>query len=184
MPSFDLQDFVSQAKAASTGPDAYDNIKSMMLQAFTNPQAVAAAMPPLAGTDEVLYEDEHISIWHVYFDPTNVVPPHDHQTQVAIGIHTGIERNFIFQQTTQGLVLETIQDLSPGDTFFLEPETIHAAGAATSAAVMGIHIYMAALTKIDRSLFDWDTGEALSFSDEVYARLKRQPDYLERYTQA
>jgi hypothetical protein len=65
---------------------------------------------------------------------------------------------------------------------FLSPDAIHAAGTATQEPVQGIHIYMAALTTINRSLFDWDTGQASSFSDEVYEGLRRESAYLSRYT--
>jgi len=182
MSQFDLDDFVAEAIAISKQDDAYTKIKQLMLATFTQADKVAAAIGDKYGKDVILYEDEKISIWHVYFDPTNVVPPHDHQTDVAIGIYQGTERNFIFQRTEESLTLETIQDMSPGDTLFLSPETIHAAGTATQEPVQGIHIYMAALTKISRSLFDWETGQPASFSDEVYEGLRRETAYLKRYT--
>lgn len=182
MSHFDLDEFVAEAIAISKQQDAYDKIKQLMLTTFTQPEKVAAAIGDKYGKDVILHEDENISIWNVYFDPANVVPPHDHQTDVAIGIYQGTERNFIFQRTACALELETIQDLKPGDTFFLTPDHIHAAGTATSAPVQGIHIYMGELTKINRSLFDWDSGQPLSFSDEVYEGLKREPAYLTRYT--
>ena len=36
-----------------------------------------------------------------------------------------------------------------------------------------IHVYLAPLSTIERSLFDWDTGSALPFTDDNYARLER-----------
>ena len=182
MSQFDLDGFVAEAIAISKQDNAYTKIKQLMLATFTQADKVAAAMGDKFGKDVILYEDENISIWNVYFDPANVVPPHDHQTDVAIGIYQGTERNFIFQRTEDTLELETIKDMAPGDTLFLSPDAIHAAGTATQEPVQGIHIYMAALTTINRSLFDWDTGQASSFSDEVYEGLRRESAYLNRYT--
>jgi len=181
MSQFDLDEFVAEAIAISKQEDAYAKIKQLMLATFTQPEQVEAAMHGSNGKDEILYEDKNISIWNVYFDPANVVPPHDHQTDVAIGIYQGTERNFIFQRTTNSLQLETIKDMSPGDTFFLGPDAIHAAGTATQEPVQGIHIYMAKLTKITRSLFDWDTGQPLPFSDEVYETLRQRANIPTRY---
>ena len=43
--------------------------------------------------DEVLFEDDTVSIWFVRFVPGLHVPPHDHQTTATIGVYEGAEDN-------------------------------------------------------------------------------------------
>ena len=181
MQGFKLDVFVEQLKAASTEDDAYSKVRQLMDATFAHVDVIARDIPELPGDDKVLYEDEHISIWYVHFVPELVVPPHDHQTQVAIGIIRGSERNYLFRQHENSLQLTGTAELNPGDTFYLGPKAIHAATACSTTPCNGIHVYMAPLTKIQRSLFDWDTGAACSFDDDSYEQLKRGPEFLERY---
>ena len=181
MQSFDLDTFVEQLKSAAKADHAYHTVRQLMDATFAHVDIVARDMPELADEDKVLYEDEHISIWYVHFIPQLVVPPHDHQTQVAIGIIRGSERNYLFRQQADGLQLTGTAELNPGDTFYLGPKAIHAATACSTTPCNGIHVYMAPLTKIQRSLFDWDTGAARCFDDDNYEQLKRGPEFLERY---
>lgn len=181
MQSFDLDTFVKQLKTASTKDDAYGKVRQIMDATFAHVDIIARDMPKLPDDDQVLYEDEHISIWYVHFVPELVVPPHDHQTQVAIGIIRGSERNYLFRQHEDSLQLTGTAKLNPGDTFYLGPKAIHAATACSTIPCNGIHVYMAPLTKIKRNLFDWDTGESFALDDDTLEQFKRGPEILERY---
>ena len=181
MQSFNLDTFVEQLKATSKQEDAYAQVRNLMDTTFAHADIINRDMPAMPEDDKVLYEDEYSSIWYVHFVPELVVPPHDHQTQVAIGIIRGSERNYLFRQHEDNLQLTGTAELNPGDTFYLGPKAIHAATACSPTPCNGIHVYMAPLTKIQRSLFDWDTGEARSFDDDTYEQLKRGPEFLERY---
>lgn len=184
MQNFNLDRFIEQLKSASKADDAYSKVRELMDTAFAHADIIARDMPTMPADDKVLYEDEHISIWYVHFVPELVVPPHDHQTQVAIGIIRGSERNYLFRQQQDGLQLTGTAELNPGDTFYLGPKAIHAATACSTTPCNGIHVYMAPLTKVQRNLFDWDSGIARSFDDDTYEELKRGPEFLERYQTA
>ncbi len=181
MTDFNFDDFIEDLKQASRQDNAAARVRGIMEKAFQDPQAIAAQLPALPDDDKILFEDEQVSIWYVHFLPELVVPPHDHLSQVAIGIIRGSERNYLFRQTDCGLELTATKLLAAGDTFYLGPKAIHAATAASTTPCNGIHVYLGELTKLPRSLYDWDTGEAQLFSDEAYDKLKREAQFLQRY---
>ena len=61
----------------------------------------------------------------------------------------------------------------PGDVISLKPDGIHSVEAADGKPSRGIHVYLAKLTQIERSLFDWDSGEPRPFTDDNYYAMKR-----------
>ena len=63
--------------------------------------------------------------------------------------------------------------VGPGDVIALKPDGIHSVEAADGKVSCGIHVYLAALSTIERSLFDWNTGQARPFTDENYDEMKR-----------
>lgn len=173
--TFDLDKLVQDLRAAAIQPSAHHAIKALLEQAVADPEAMAEAMPEFADNDVILHEDETVSIWHCRFMPGQTVPAHDHQMFATIGVYHGAERNHFFEADTEtgGIRQSSEVVLSAGNVLQIGPSAIHAVGCASDAPCMGIHVYLGALTQIDRSLFDTDKGEKLAFSDENYHRLTR-----------
>ena len=130
-------------------------------------------MPEFADDDEILFQDETVSIWFVRFVPGLHVPPHDHQTTATIGVYEGYEDNHFYLLEDGNLVHKSTKRIGPGDVVAIKPEGIHSVEATEGKPSLGIHIYQAALTKIERSLFDWESGAACPFTDENYDAMKR-----------
>jgi predicted metal-dependent enzyme (double-stranded beta helix superfamily) len=101
------------------------------------------------------------------------VPPHDHQTTATIGVYEGAEDNHFYLREGGQLVHKTTKRVGPGDVIALKPDGIHSVEAADGSQSCGIHVYLARLTTIERSLFDWETGAAMPFNDENYDLMKR-----------
>jgi len=114
-----------------------------------------------------------VSIWFVRFMPGIHVPPHDHQTTATIGVYEGAEDNHFYLREPDQLVHKSSRRVGPGEVIALKPDGIHSVEAADNAPSCGIHVYLAKLTTIERSLFDWDSGAACPFTDENYERMKR-----------
>ncbi len=173
MADFNLDDFVQQLRAAALESEPVKKVRDLMSDAFIDPQAIRDAMPEFENDDEILFEDESVSIWFVRFMPGLHVPPHDHQTTATIGVYEGAEDNHFYLREGGRLVHKTSKRVGPGDVIALKPDGIHSVEATDGAQTCGIHVYLAALTTIERSLFDWETGEASPFTDENYNRMKR-----------
>jgi len=173
MSEFVLEDFLQDLRAAALAEEPVKQVRELMTQAFQDPAAIRAAMPAYDSDDEILFEDDSISIWFVRFVPGLHVPPHDHQTTATIGVYEGAEDNHFYLREPGRLVHKTTRRVRPGDVIALKPEGIHSVEAANGVQSCGIHVYLAKLTTIERSLFDWESGEACPFTDENYDLMKR-----------
>ena len=173
MSEFVLDDFVQQLRVAAVSDDAVKQVRELMTDAFRDPEAVRAGMPDFENDDEVLFEDDSVSIWFVRFMPGIHVPPHDHQTMATIGVYEGAEDNHFYLCEADRLVHKSSKRVGPGDVIALKPDGIHSVEAADNTQCCGIHVYLAKLTTIERSLFDWDSGDVSLYTDENYERMKR-----------
>ena len=173
MTDFVLDDFIAELREAAVSEEPIKRVRDLMTSAFSDPDAIRAAMPDYENDDEVLYEDDTVSIWFVRFVPGLHVPPHDHQTTATIGVYDGAEDNHFYLHENDRLVHKSTRRVGKGDVIALKPDGIHSVEAANNENSLGIHVYLAKLTTIERSLFDWDTGAAQPFTDENYDRLKR-----------
>ena len=173
MSEFALEPFIDELRAAAVSEEPVKRVRELMNAAFSDPESIRAAMPEYENDDEVLYEDDTVSIWFVRFVPGLHVPPHDHQTTATIGVYAGAEDNHFYLHEGDRLVHKSTRRVGPGDVIALKPDGIHSVEAANGENSLGIHVYLAKLTTIERSLFDWDTGAAQPFTDENYDRLKR-----------
>ena len=173
MTEFVLDDFIGELRKAAVSAEPVRRVRELMTDAFSDPDAIRAAMPDYENDDEVLYEDDTVSIWFVRFVPGLHVPPHDHQTTATIGVYDGAEDNHFYLHEDDHLVHKSTRRVGKGDVIALKPDGIHSVEAANNENSLGIHVYLAKLTTIERSLFDWDTGVAQPFTDENYDRLKR-----------
>ena len=173
MSEFVLEDFVQELRAAALEEEPVKRVRELMSQTFQDPEAIRAAMPVYDSDDEILFEDDSVSIWFVRFVPGLHVPPHDHQTTATIGVYEGAEDNHFYLREPGRLVHKTTRRVGPGDVIALKPEGIHSVEAADGVQSCGIHVYLAKLTTIERTLFDWASGEACPFNDENYDLMKR-----------
>ncbi len=173
MPGFDLDSFVQQLREAARQDDAPKRVRTLMTEAFRDVDAVRAAMAGFSGEEEILFEDDSVSIWYCGFDPHKHVPPHDHQTTATIGVYDGVENNHFYLAGANGLEHKSTRRVEPGDVIAIGPNAIHSVETADDRVSYAIHVYLAPLTTIERSLFDWDSGDAVPFNDDNYARLER-----------
>ncbi len=170
---FDLNDFIGSLREAALQADAPKQVRALMTEAFRDPAAVREAMSGFSGEEEILFEDDTVSIWYCGFDPAKHVPPHDHQTTATIGVYQGAEKNHFYLAGDGKLEHKTTKQVGPGDVIAIGPDAIHSVESCNGEFSYAIHVYLAPLTRLERSLFDWETGAAEPFTDEAYARLER-----------
>ena len=173
MPDFDLDEFVLELREAARADEPVKKVRESMTAAFRDPAAIRVAMPDYENDDEILFEDDSVSIWFVRFVPGLHVPPHDHQTTATIGVYQGAEDNHFYLREAGKLVHKSTRRVRPGDVIALKPDGTHSVEAVDGKASRGIHVYLAALSSIERSLFDWDSGASSPFTDENYDAMKR-----------
>lgn len=167
-----LSDLVTRVRAAAVSATARADIKAALEEAVADPEAFGASLPVFEEDDVILHEDDSVSIWHCRFQPGKTVPPHDHKMLATIAVYRGAERNDFYERSADGGLQKSSEvRLGAGDVFQIGPSAIHAVGCDSEEPCCGIHVYLGALTKVDRSLFDLSDGAALPFTDENYYRL-------------
>lgn len=171
MAQFSLDEFVRAARDAAVSERPTKATLALMKKTFADPGGVAASIGTFDQEDEVLFEDHTVSIWHVRFQPGVLVPPHDHQLPSFTGVYEGTEENRLYRAEEVGLTLVATKNLGPGDVLSLGADGIHAVQALNGKPSEAIHLYLGKLTSAPRSLFDWDTGEQMPFTDETFERL-------------
>ena len=174
MTSFDLDSLVSELRAAATEDEPARAVRKLMRGALRDPAAVTAGMPEFENDDEVLFEDDSVSIWFVRFAPGIHVPPHDHRTPAIIGVYDGAEINHFYLREPDRLVHKSTRRVAAGEVIALKPDGIHSVEAADRRPSLGIHVYLAPLTRIERSLFDWHSGAPVPFTDQAFESMTRR----------
>ena len=127
----------------------------------------------IAGVDEIVFEDESLTVLVVHSAPDVRQPPHDHLISAVIGVYEGIEEPRYFRRNGGSLVRSGGADIGPGDVLTLGPAAIHAI-SATGSWCRAVHVYLGALDSVDRSLFDPDTYDDEPMTVERYAGFCRQ----------
>lgn len=170
---FDIEDLVAELRQAAEAENPRAAVKALLQSAVADPARVRAGMSHFEDNDVILHEDDAISIWHCRFMPGQTVPAHDHQMHATIGVYSGAERNDFYEADTDtgGMRKSGEVVLQAGHVLQIGPSAIHAVGCASEEPYLGIHVYLGALTTVDRSLFDTESGKVMPFSDENYHRL-------------
>ena len=168
MSGFDRDRFVTDLRSAAASPDAKERVRGIMEDAFQHPAALASAFADCEGDDVVLFEDDTVSIWYCRFNPTEHIPPHDHQTVATIGVYAGQEINHFYKREGERLVRASSKHLGPGDVIAMGPDAIHSVETEGAEPSYGVHVYLAPLTTIERSLVDWETGEASPMNEAAF----------------
>ncbi len=169
-----LEGFVSAARAAAGGPDPLEASIALMMNALTNPSRIASDGADFVENEVLLFEDETVSIWHERFLPDEILPAHDHQMPAILGVYDGQERNRLFRQVDGTIASCGELVLAAGEFHVFGPEDIHTVQAMNDAPSHGLHIYLGALTRVERSLFDVEAGARMPMTEADFVRLTRK----------
>lgn len=175
-----LDDFIARCRSLVVGENPVVEITRAMEQLVAEPEALAAQIPEpvnrpdrsVAGFDEILFEDESLTVFVVHSAPGIQQPPHDHLISAVIGVYEGIEQQRYFRRDGGSLVRSGGAGIGPGDVLTLGPAAVHAISASGSWC-RAAHVYLGALSSIDRSLFDPDTFDEEPMTVERYAKFCR-----------
>ena len=170
--AFDLDDCIRRLRRAASGASPAKAIRAEMDCYFENPETIRLAMPEFDTDEEVLFEDESISVFYCRFRPGYTIPPHDHQTSAVIGIYDGQERNNFFSMAGEDFITKgKAIDMQAGDVLSIGPNAIHTVECTGSKPSLAIHVYLAPLSRIERNLYDVAAKKVIPFSDAGFHRL-------------
>jgi predicted metal-dependent enzyme (double-stranded beta helix superfamily) len=129
-------------------------------------------MPDFDQDEAILFEDDQISIWYCRFQPGASVPPHNHNMTAFIGVFHGTERNDMYEHGDED-ILKPLKstDIHAGEVLSIAPDAIHGVTCTSAEPSEAIHVYLGALSRVDRDLYDMEHGTVLAFTDENYSQL-------------
>lgn len=171
MTQFTLDGFVADARIAASAPDPLQATCTLMQAALAG--AAQADLPDFEDDEILLFEDETVSVWHERFQPHEILPPHDHAMIAVLGVYRGRERNDLWRNDGGIWQRGGTLTLEAGQQHVFAPHDIHSVQAEDGVPSYGLHIYLGALTKVDRHLFDWDTGASVPMSEAAFMSMKR-----------
>ena len=167
-----LETLLDDLKAAAAGPDPKTAVETVLGGFVADPAAAKAALPSYDEDDVILFEDESLSVWFCRFQPGMTVPPHDHRMTATIGVIEGVERNDFYERDGRNPpVFSHSTPVGAGAVVQIAADAIHGVTCTSPEPSEAIHVYLGALSRVDRSLFDPAGGAEMPFTDENYHRL-------------
>lgn len=163
------------ARDAAAASDSTRVVRAFLKELLVDPDALVSTLGPLDDADEaLLFEDETVSIWHCRFWPGQEVPPHEHRIPAFIGVCQGAESNTFYRRDATGIHPVKTQRIGVGEVLSIGSEGIHSVSAVGDGPSHALHIYLGPLSRVERSLFRWETGEPIPFTEESLVSLTRR----------
>ena len=174
-----IEKFVEDARAAALDPEPTKAVRKVLLKALEDPAQIADAIAAQADDELLLHEDDTVSIWTCRFHPHQVVPPHEHKMDVHIGVFRGTEKNILFRRKEGTLEQAKTKGVEAGQVLSLGADGIHAVTADGNEPSLALHVYLGPLMQVERSLFDWTTGEPVEFTMENFHDMTKDASELD-----
>jgi len=166
---FELERFIDDCKQAAAADGAHKRLTEIVTRSLENPNDVMAALgePERAGVNKILQTD-NLTILNLVWGPEMYLQPHNHEMEAVIGIYTGVEDNYFFKRSEDGLREhgKRAVTLERGKVAPLGFDTIHAVKNPLTKLTGALHVYTGDFFETPRSEWDADTLEERVYSVE------------------
>ncbi|MEM7267932.1 MAG: hypothetical protein AAF401_01625 [Pseudomonadota bacterium] len=180
MAQLELEELTAQLSAAAKASDPSATLRQSLRDALTTPDLIADEIAAKPDDEVLLFEDDACSIWSCRYTPGDVLAPHEHCMAAHIAVFRGVEVEVLYKPEGGELRHGGNLNVAAGELITLGPDAVHAVSAAGKAQSCAIHVYEGPLTKVERRLFDWNTGAAIPFTMEnFHAMMRKSADMAE-----
>lgn len=166
---FELERFVDECKQAAVSEHAHKTITEIVTRYIEQPNDVMSALgePDRAGVNKI-FQADNLTILNLVWGPDMYLQPHNHEMEAVIGIYTGVEENYFFKRTDEGLRQHGNRPviLERGKVAPLSHDTIHAVKNPLGKLTGALHVYTGDFFETPRSEWDADTLEERAYSVE------------------
>jgi predicted metal-dependent enzyme (double-stranded beta helix superfamily) len=173
-PMFQLDQFVSDCRAALREDAKQPAIREVVARAISNPREVMQALgEPQKAEMQTLYRSDDLTILNVIWAPWMNLLPHNHQMWAVIGLYTGREDNIFWRRVpgSNGLVEAAgARALREKDAEPLGRDVIHSVSNPIPRLTGALHIYGGDFFGVQRSEWDAETLLEQAGSGEKMAR--------------
>lgn len=168
-----LDNLVTVAREAAAADNPSKALRAVLTDSLTNQEDMADAIAALAEDEVCLFEDDTCSVWTCRYDSDVVLAPHEHAMAVHVAVYRGTEVEVLYKREPGVMRHGGNKAVHAGDVISLGKDAIHAITSDGAGQSHAIHIYEGPLTAVERSLFDWKTGEAIAFTMENFHAMRR-----------
>jgi len=176
-----LENLVAQVREAAATEKASSAIRSLMQHSQSRKNEYADAIAAMPDDEVMLFEDNTCSIWTCRYDSTIVLAPHEHRMGVHIAVYRGAEVEVLYKLEPGKLCHSGNRLIKAGDVVRLDQDAVHAVTAEGRDQSHAIHIYEGPLTRSQRSLFDWVSGEQVEFTMENFHSMARNKSDMNEF---
>lgn len=157
---FDIERFVEDCKEATATDPTHRNVAEIVARALRDPAALVSALgEPTEGALIPLYQSSDLTIINVVFQPSMMIPPHNHEMWAVIGVYSGREDNIFWRRikdSADGLIEAAgAKALGTGDHAILGKDIIHSVANPIPKLTGAIHVYGGDFFEAERS--EWDS---------------------------
>ena len=177
-----LEELVSQIREAAPSEDPSSVIRTLMQSSQSKKDEFAGAIAAMPEDEVMLFEDQSCSIWTCRYDSDVVLAPHEHRMGVHIAVSRGVEVEVLYKRESGKLRHSGNSMIRAGDVVYLGEDAVHAVTADGIEQSHAIHVYEGPLTQIQRSLFDWVTGEEVEFTMENFHAMARSKEGMDEFS--
>ena len=158
----DLNQFVSDCRAALTGEPSQLAVREVVARAVSDPAAVLRSLgEPRRGGIHVLHQSSELTVLNVIWAPWMTLLPHNHLMWAVIGIYTGREDNMFWRRIRGGqdgkVEAAGARALCVGDAEPLGPDVIHSVTNPIPRLTGALHVYGGDFFAVPRSEWDAET---------------------------
>ena len=187
-----LDEIVDQIRQAAASDERSSAIQTIMRGSQSREDEFAEAIAAMNEEEVLLFEDKTCSIWTCRYHSGVVLAPHEHCMSAHIAVYRGVEVEVFYKREPGRLCHCGNSLVGAGDVVQLDHDAVHAvtadgdgqshAGQSHVAQSHAIHVYEGPLTQIQRSLFDWVTGEAVEFTMENFHAMARNKADMDEFS--
>ena len=168
-----LDELVGQVRFAAASEERSSAIRKLMQDSQSRKDELADAIAAMNEDEVMLFEDDNCSIWTCRYNSGIVLAPHEHRMGVHVAVYRGVEVEVFYKREPEKLQHTGNSLVRTGDVVHLSHDAVHAVTADEDGQSHAIHVYEGPLTQIQRSLFDWVTGEEVEFTMENFHSMAR-----------
>jgi len=159
---FDLDQLVSDCRAALRQAPALQSVREVVARAVSEPTAVLRSLgEPTRGGISVLHQSSELTVLNVIWAPWMTLLPHNHLMWAVIGIYTGREDNMFWRRIRgdAGGKVEAVgaRALSVRDAEPLGRDVIHSVTNPIPRLTGALHVYGGDFFAVPRSEWDAET---------------------------
>jgi len=176
-----LEELVGEVRKAAVSEERSASIRTLLQDSQSRKDEFAAAIAAMDEDEVMLFEDNTCSIWTCRYDSGVVLAPHEHRMGVHVAVYRGVEVEVLYMREPGKLNHSGNQLVGTGDVVYLDDDAVHAVTAEGENQSHAIHVYEGPLTQIQRSLFDWTTGETVEFTMENFHAMARKKEDMDEF---